>query len=512
MTPLGWERAPVRDLCLRVETTRPDERPEDEFVYVDISAIDRVSKTIVSPQRLLGRVAPSRARQVVRTGDVLVSTVRPNLRTIARVPQELDGQVASTGFCVLRPAPGVSSDFLFYTLLEEGLQRRIQAKARGVSYPAVRDEDILEEEVVVPPTLEQERIVEALERHFVRVEEAVRETDSALADLERLRASVLAAAVRGDLVRSTAEADEASGEELLEQVLSDRRVDWEGEELRRLMAAKKLPPNEKWKGKYKEPLPPSDVPDLQLPAGWAWATVDQLTALVQYGTSAKTSAEVVGVPVLRMGNIVSGRLSLRDLKYLPADHDEFPDLLLVDGDVLFNRTNSPELVGKAAVFRGDPDPCSFASYLIRARFSKHYRPELLVYFLSSPYGRSWVKSVVSQQVGQANVNGTKLKMLALPLPPRSLQDKICAAAESQLAAIERMREALMAGRNTSLVLKSSIIGQAIAGALVPQEATDETALTLLERLRGSGNGGEDGRRPAKKPRAAAGARSPWRSR
>src|SRR4051794_29970959 len=130
--PAGWARAAVGDICEQVETTRPDERPNEMFRYIDISSVDRLTHTIESPQELRGELAPSRARQLIREGDVLISTVRPNLRTIARVPPELDGQVASTGFCILRPRTGINADFLFYTILEEQFQRRIQAKARGV--------------------------------------------------------------------------------------------------------------------------------------------------------------------------------------------------------------------------------------------------------------------------------------------------------------------------------------------------------------------------------------------
>ena len=86
---------------------------------------------------------------------------------------------------------------------------------------------------------------------------------------------------------------------------------------------------------------------------------------MQYGTSAKTDDDSTGVPVLRMGNLQNGGLDWSELKYLPTDHEEFPALLLRDRDVLFNRTNSPELVGKAALVRNLPGPSSFASYLIR---------------------------------------------------------------------------------------------------------------------------------------------------
>lgn len=89
--------------------------------------------------------------------------------------------------------------------------------------------------------------------------------------------------------------------------------------------------------------------------------------------------------------VQDGELDLASLKYLPADHDEFPLLLLQDGDLLFNRTNSPELVGKTAVFRSQVVPCSFASYLISVRFSESYTPEFAAAFINSLYGKYWIK-------------------------------------------------------------------------------------------------------------------------
>jgi Type I restriction modification DNA specificity domain len=148
------------------------------------------------------------------------------------------------------------------------------------------------------------------------------------------------------------------------------------------------------------------------------------------------------VPVLRMGNIVAGRLVFGDMKYLPQTHGEFPALFLRPGDVLFNRTNSPELVGKSAVYSADdPAPCAFASYLIRLQL-RGYQPKLLVAYLNSGYGRAWVRSCVVQQVGQANVSGGKLKELELPVPPEKEQRRIVGKLEALQTRSRRVREAL----------------------------------------------------------------------
>lgn len=479
--PTGWVKTTLDEICLPVPTTRPDERPDVEFIYIDISSIDRASKTIATPQRLLGRDAPSRARQVVRAGDVLVSTVRPNLRAIARVPEELDGQIASTGFCVLRPASGVATDFLFHAVLEELFQRRVQRKARGVSYPAVREDDILQEALLLPPEEEQVRIAALIDRQMERIGSGLDGLGEAELAIDCLRAAVLAAAVSGRLVGTDATDEPASA--LLAKILEERRAAWEHKEIERLQATGNAPKDDLWKTRYKEPAEPApEEALLELPERWSWASVSQLSLLVQYGTSAKTH-ESGTIPVLRMGNIVQGHLSLDDVKFLHEEHPEFPDLLLEPGDVLFNRTNSAELVGKAAIYDGEPDPCSFASYLIRVRLSGRVRPELLVYFLSSPYGRAWVKSVASQQVGQANVNGTKLKALTIPLPPSRTQEKLCESTAAYVDTIDALRRSLVEARRYADGLKQSLLQRALAGELLPQLPTDEPADSLLDRVR-----------------------------
>lgn len=225
----------------------------------------------------------------------------------------------------------------------------------------------------------------------------------------------------------------------------------------------------------------------QLPAGWRLAKVADLASLVQYGSSSKTSEVETGIPVLRMGNIVDGRLIFEPLKYLPQEHDEFPELLLKPGDVLFNRTNSPELVGKTAVYSAEhPAPCSFASYLIRLRL-RDYEPRLLSAYLNSGHGRAWIRSCVSQQVGQANVSGGKLRELEVPVPPLPEQRRIVAKLEALQTRSRRAREALDAVPPLLEKLRQSILAAAFRGDLTKdwraKNKNVEPASKLLERIR-----------------------------
>jgi type I restriction enzyme S subunit len=114
---------------------------------------------------MVGADAPSRARKEIFEGDVLVSTVRPNLNAVAIVPSNLNGQIASTGFCVLRPNKSVvESKFLFYFTLTPGFIDALTSKVRGAHYPAVSDQDIKAVDLLLPPPSEQHRIVEILDQ------------------------------------------------------------------------------------------------------------------------------------------------------------------------------------------------------------------------------------------------------------------------------------------------------------------------------------------------------------
>jgi type I restriction enzyme S subunit len=184
-----------------------------------------------------------------------------------------------------------------------------------------------------------------------------------------------------------------------------------------------------------------------------------------------------------MGNILDGQLVLDDLKYLPTNHSEFPKLLLKPGDLLFNRTNSAELVGKAAVYAGQPSPCSFASYLIRVRFAEGVEPKYVAYYINSPAGRTWIRSVVSQQVGQANVNGTKLKSLALPLPPTCEQRRIVDEVDRRIATLDHLNQTLITRERLTSGLRQAILAKAFKGALMRQDPSDEPADRVLARIR-----------------------------
>lgn len=162
----GWRQHSLGEVLDRTGTINPVKFPEQEFEYVDVSSISNTSFRIETPQRLKGKNAPSRARRHIKVNDILFATIRPTLRRVAIVPEELNGQVCSTGYFVLRPKRILDARFVFYFLLTDDFMDRMESRQKGASYPAVTDEDVRTQPFAFPPIDEQQRIVAILDEAF----------------------------------------------------------------------------------------------------------------------------------------------------------------------------------------------------------------------------------------------------------------------------------------------------------------------------------------------------------
>lgn len=412
-----------------------------------------------------------REDQYVCPGDILISTANSYdlVGKVAPVTTMPHRATLGAFISLLRPREELDAKFAYYQISWSDTQDRIRSTASTTTNISnVSTKKLSNIELAVPPLDQQQRIVAEIEKQFSRLDEAVTNLKRVKANLKRYKAAVLKAAVEGKLTQEWRKThpDVEPASKLLERILAERRAKWEETELAKMKAKGKAPKNDKWKAKYKEPAAPETAGRLELPKGWEWSTVDQISTLVEYGSSAKTNENKGGVPVLRMGNIVDGEVVFDSLKYLPNSHSEFPRLLLVTGDLLFNRTNSPELVGKTAVFGGEHPTCSFASYLIRAQLAAGAEPYFFSSYINSSHGRSWIKSVVTQQVGQANVNGSKLKALNVPLPPQEEQRRIVVEVERRLSLIRAASFQVDANLRRADRLRQSILAKAFAGGLM----------------------------------------------
>ena len=229
-----------------------------------------------------------------------------------------------------------------------------------------------------------------------------------------------------------------------------------------------------------------------IPETWTFASLQDLVEVLQYGTSKPTNADLKeGIPVLRMSNIRHGEVDPADLKLIDPATEDIPKFTLRRGDILFNRTNSPELVGKAAVFDLDRQMI-FASYLVRVTCDQRFvLPEYLCGWINSPWGRQWAHSVRSDCNHQSNINVSKLRMMPVPLPPLDEQREIVRRMKEAFAFADTAEKAIDHALAEAERLPRAILERAMRGELVPTEAElarldggeYEPTTVLLDRIR-----------------------------
>ena len=168
--PDGVAFEPLGNLVERGTNIRWSHDSDEEFRYIDLSSVDRVTHAISETETITRDTAPSRAQQVVREGDVIFGTTRPMLKRYCIIPAEYDGQIASTGYCVLRPVRDrLLTNFLFHVIGTVRFYEFVEANERGASYPAIPDTVVKKFRIPVPPLQVQREIVRILDQ-FTQLE------------------------------------------------------------------------------------------------------------------------------------------------------------------------------------------------------------------------------------------------------------------------------------------------------------------------------------------------------
>lgn len=213
---------------------------------------------------------------------------------------------------------------------------------------------------------------------------------------------------------------------------------------------------------------------------WTALPLKEVCFGFKYGSSSKSQDEGK-VAVLRMGNLQNGKLDLSDLKY-SNDEVEIRKYSLEPGDVLFNRTNSPELVGKTSIYRGEI-PAIYAGYLIKIENDRSVlNSDYLNYFMNTSQVRTWCNEVKSDGVSQSNINAKKLGDLGIPLPPLQEQQEIVAHIETLFAKADNIESSYQVLKAKIDTLPQAILHKAFKGELVSQLPTDGDAKDLLAEI------------------------------
>jgi type I restriction enzyme S subunit len=211
--------------------------------------------------------------------------------------------------------------------------------------------------------------------------------------------------------------------------------------------------------KKEKPLPTivADEKPFDLPKGWVWCRLGDIANGFEYGSSSKSKKEG-RVPVLRMGNLQNGTIVWENLVFTDND-EEIEKYMLRPGDILFNRTNSRELVGKSALYNDSKDAI-FAGYLVRFHMCGELSSHFANFVMNSNFHRSWCNKVKSDALGQSNINATKLRNYLFPLPPLAEQIIIVEKVRNSLLLLDRLEKQIEERKERSQVLMQSELREA----------------------------------------------------
>jgi len=339
---------------------------------------------------------------------------------------------------------------------------------KSTAIPGLSRDDYNSVQVAIAPLKEQKRIVAEIEKQFSRLDEAVENLKRVKANLKRYKAAILKAAIEGKLTEKwrAENPNMEPASELLERILTERRKKWEEAELAKMKAEGKVPKDDKWKKKYRNPSTP-DLEDLPiLPGGWIWALTEQL-AEIQLGKMLDRKKHSAGknFPYLRNLNVRWGTIETDDLKEMVFKTAELDRYGLKAGDVLVCEGGEP---GRSAVWDGRVSEMKYQKALHRVRFYGGFENRFLVLILEflSQNGRLeklFTGSTIKHFTRESFVG------LPIPVPPISEQKEILFLSDEHLSKIEILDRDVTINLSRAESLRQSILKKAFSGQLVPQE-------------------------------------------
>ena len=397
------------------------------------------------------------------------------------------------------PHPVLVSYLFWYLYYQRG---QLHARGKGGTQRNISQTVIRSFPFVLAPLPEQHRIVAKLDELFSELDAGVAALERAQAKLKRYRASVLKAAVEGKMTEEWRRNNPPNemGEELLRQILVERRKRWEEEQLAKFKAKGQNPPKN-WQQKYKKP-PGPDTTDLPaLPEGWYWTDIDTLIVRnPQNGIYLPSRKYGDGREILRIEDFQNDWIRHRsELKQVEVGEDIGDSYGLNDGDLVINRVNSMTHLGKCVVISEQLRGVLFESNMMRVTHTTKCNPKFVEYYLHSQPGRHLLTKGAKWAVNQASINQQDVRRTPIPLPPFVEQEAIVEVVKDQLSAIEHIQAAIDTNLKDAQGLRQAILRHAFSGKLVPQHPNDEPASLLLERIRVS----REAERPKKSRRSTA---------
>ena len=485
--PIGWAIESLNELC--VLNPKHDKNLSDDLdvSFVPMAAVDEKTGTISLDVecRKLGKVRKGYTH--FADGDVIFAKITPCMENgKSAVVENLCNGLAcgSTEFYTLRSKGAISPQYLHPFLRQNSYINNASMNMTGVvGQRRVPKDFILSSQIPLPPLNEQKRIVAKIEALQTRSTAAKEELEAIKPLLDQFRQSVLASAFCGDLTKNwrSQNPDVEPAEVLLERIRVERRRRWEEAELEKMKAKGKVPKDDKWKKKYKEPKPIDVKPDylLDLPDEWLWLSADECSHLITDGEHATPKRSDSGVYLLSARNILNGMISYEKVDFVPEDvYKKLEQRLKLEaGDVLMSCSGT---VGRSCV--APPDlRCAFVRSvaILKTVFETG---EYISLAIRSPILQTQIEKKKTQ-TAQSNIFQGRIKILAIPFAPLEEQKEIVRRIESLFKLADSIQNQQSKIQNQIETLNQSILAKAFRGELVPQDPNDEPASVLLEKIK-----------------------------
>ena len=329
---------------------------------------------------------------------------------IAKIPV-----ATNQGFANFLCKEEIANVFLAYYL--RSITDLLISLGGGTTFLEVTKTTLLKVEIPLPPLPEQHRIVAKIEELFTKLDAGINALHKAQSQLKRYRQSVLKAAFEGKLTeawRAEHQEELEPASVLLERILKARREKWETEQLEQMRAKGEMPKDDKWKTKYKEPIAPETSNLPELPNGWEWVKLGQVTYLITKGSSPRWQGFNYvdkGIFFLRSQNVGWGGLNLSNIAYLPeAFNEKEKKSVLQRGDVLLNLVGAS--IGRAAITSDELEGANMNQAVALIRLVRNgLDNKFLMTYLISPDAQSIIKNLfeksfdtISHQVNGSNVH------------------------------------------------------------------------------------------------------------
>lgn len=405
--------ATINDEALS-ESTEPDL----ELAYIDIGNVDSQGRVHdIVDYRF--EDAPSRARRIVRDGDVIISTVRTYLQAIAPVENPPDNLIVSTGFAVVRPTSVLDHRFCKYAVRANRFLWEVESRSTGVSYPAINASDLGDIAVTLPEVGAQRVIAAYLDRETARIDGLIAEKERMLALLEEKRVALISRVVTRGLDPS----------------------------------APLKPSGQEWLG--------------EIPEGWGlWRLKHLASEALSYGANEAALEDNTDWPRFVRITDIAADGSLRDETFKSLSPEIASPFLLSDGDILFARSGAT--VGKSFIYRPSWGVACFAGYLIRFRCDlRRALPDYLnLYAQSSAYWHQVSTGTIQATI--QNFSAEKYADIFVPLPPMKVQEEIVATLTRELSRFDALTSQIRSSLTLMKERRAALITAAVTGQ-IPQE-------------------------------------------